>query len=49
MNTQKTVIFLQKPLYSSFIQHLIKFSQMNLLRVDNRILKVAYRFQFILM
>ena len=32
MNTQKTVIFLQKPLYPSFTQLLIKFSQMNFLR-----------------
>ena len=33
MNTQKNFNFFQKPLCPSFIQPLIKFSQMNFLRV----------------
>ena len=33
MNTQKNLNFLQKPLCPSFTQLLIKFSQMNFLRV----------------
>ena len=37
MNTQKNVNFLQKPLCPSFTQLLIKFPQMNFLRVNKTV------------
>ena len=45
MNTQTNFNFLQKPLCPSFTQLLIKFSQMNFLRVPN-VRKVDFQFSF---